>query len=440
MPFVVKFQQQAAGIVVPDSLRLAEGEKRGTNNPTAVFGRTDSHLTPNQTLNLQYTFTRLRGENFNFDSPQQDVAESANFTRKNSSNRLKAGWLSILGGNAVNEVRAQFATDYRDEAPNALVPQIVITGVGTLGGDTGRPRTFNNRRTQFSDNMTWIHGRQQLRAGADANFTYAEQMRESNTLGRFDYTSLTNYLAGRISRYRQTVAGFNPENLLYTGTQQELGLYLQDKLDLRRVALTLGLRWDGQWEPQPPRPNPAVSYTALIPDDLKMWQPRAGLAWNLNGSGQSVLRLSAGIYDARPPANLFQRVWTDNGFTTLAVDRRTDASILNLVSSGEALTLLPAGLNVPVQRIFGFDPAFQNPRTLQGALTLEQQLAGGVMASAGYLYAATSNLQRRLDRNLFPPTYDATGTPIYPATRPNPRFAQIEVNESTVDRATTPWC
>jgi hypothetical protein len=86
---------------------------------------------------------------------------------------------------------------------------------------------------------------------------------------------------------------------------------------------------------------------------------------------------------------------------------------------------------VPVQRIFGFDPAFQNPRTFQGALALEQQVAGGVTASAGYVYAATSNLQRRLDRNLFPPTYDATGLPIYPATRPNPDFAQIEVNEST---------
>lgn len=114
---------------------------------------------------------------------------------------------------------------------------------------------------------------------------------------------------------------------------------------------------------------------------------------------------------------------------TLAVDSRTDATILNVVTPNQALTVLPPGTRVPVQRIFGFDPAFKNPRTVQGALTFEQTV-GGIVVSAGYVFADSRNLQRRLDRNLFAPTYNATGTPIYPATRPNPNFAQIEVNES----------
>ena len=431
VPFVVKFQPQAAGVVVLDSLKALEGEQRGTNNPTSLFGRTDVSVSSSQHLNIQYTYSRLRGENFNFDSPQQDVAESANYTRKNSSNGVKVSWQSILGRSIVNEILGQVATDYRDEAPNTLQPQIVITGFGTLGGDTGRPRTFNNRRTQVSDNFTWVRGAHQLRVGADLNFTYAEQQRESNTLGRFDYRSLADYVAARINRYRQTVAGFDPEDLLYTGTQKELGFFAQDKATLGQVTLTAGLRWDGQWEPRPPRPNPAIEYTARIPNDLRMWQPRLGLAWNVGGSGRSVIRASSGMYDARTPANLFQRVWTDNGFTTLAVDSRIDPSVLTLVANGQALTILPSGLRVPPQRIFGFDPDFQNPRTFQGAIALEQQIAAGLSLSSGLVYAASSNLQRRLDRNLFPPNYNAAGLPIYPTTRPNPNFAQIEVNEST---------
>ena len=116
--------------------------------------------------------------------------------------------------------------------------------------------------------------RHQLTFGGDLNLTYAEQQRESNTLGRFDYTSLTNYVNGTISRYRQTVAAFDPADLLYKGTQKELGFFAQDKMTLGEVTLTAGLRWDGQWNPQPPRPNPAISYTQRIPNDLKMWQPR----------------------------------------------------------------------------------------------------------------------------------------------------------------------
>lgn len=49
----------------------------------------------------------------------------------------------------------------------------------------------------------------------------------------------------------------------------------------------------------------------------------------------------------------------------------------------------------------------------------------------GYMHNRTIHLQRRLDRNLFPPTIADTGLPIFPATRPNTTIAQLDVNEST---------
>ena len=207
VPFVVKFQNQAAGVIVPPSLSALEGEKHGTNNPTALFGRVDNQVSTNQRLNLQYTFSHLNGTNFNFDSPQQSTAESANYTRENSSNGLKGSWQSLMGSTMVNELRAQVATDNRDEKPNLNDPQIVITGFGTLGGDTGRPRVFKNTRTQVTNNLTRVSGRTELKVGIDFNLTDAQQQRESNTLGRFDYTSLANYLAGTVSRYRRIQSG-----------------------------------------------------------------------------------------------------------------------------------------------------------------------------------------------------------------------------------------
>lgn len=417
--------------MVPVDLTVQEGEQHGSNNPTALFGRVDLVLSPVHTLNIQPMSTRLTGKNFNFDSPQLDTAITANFTRRAKSAALKASLLSVLRSSLLSDIRFQAATDNRIEDPNSHQAQVVVTGFGTLGGDTGRPRRFDARRVQVAQNLTWTSGIQQVRLGWDVNVNHFRQERESNTLGRYDFTSLANYLAGNISRFRQTVAAFDASDLVYQGTGQEGALFVQDRIDVRsRLTLNLGLRWEGQWNPQPTRPNPAFPETALIPNDLKMWQPRAGLTWDATGNGRTIVRLSSGVYASRTPANLFQRVSTDNGLTALAVDSRTDPTILAQLRFPTALPLLPAGTRVPLQRIFGFDPEFKNPRTYQSALAIEQQFGAATQVTVGFVHADARHLQRRLDRNLFPPTIDAAGTPIYPATRPNTTIAQLEVNES----------
>jgi hypothetical protein len=48
-----------------------------------------------------------------------------------------------------------------------------------------------------------------------------------------------------------------------------------------------------------------------------------------------------------------------------------------------------------------------------------------------YVHSTTDNLQRRLDRNLFAPTIDARGMPIFPLTRPDPTIGALSINEST---------
>src|SRR4029453_11555215 len=97
--------------------------------------------------------------------------------------------------------------------------------------------------------------------------------------------------------------------------------------------------------------------TGRIPNDLAMWQPRFGLTWDSAGNGRTIVRIGSGIYASRTPANLFQRVSTDNGLTALAVDSRTDPTILTQLVFPNALPLLPPGTKVPLQRVFGFDPA-----------------------------------------------------------------------------------
>jgi len=434
VPFVVRFEPQASGVQVPAELRALEGETYGTNNPTAFFGRVDAVLSNAHTFSIQPMYTRLTGENFNFDSPRQTTAATANFTRRATSAAVKASLTSVLGSRLLSDVRAQVATDDRLEDPNSTLAQVTINGFGTFGGDSGRPRQFDARRVQFTQNLTWTPNHHQVRLGVDANFNAFRQRRSGNIQGRYDYTSLANFVAGRISRYRQTVARFSEEDLTFEGAGQEFAVFVQDAFQLAsNLTLNAGLRWEGQWNPQPDRPNPAFPETGLIPNDLAMWQPRLGLAWDTSGTGATVLRVSSGIYASRTPANLFQRVFTDNGLTSLAVDSRVDPSILSQLSFPNALPLLPDGTITAPQRIFGFDPDFRNPRTIQASATLDQQLGGASQMSVGYVFANAWQLQRRLDRNLFPPTINQFGMPIYPAGRPDPTIAQLSINESTAN-------
>src|SRR5262249_4739944 len=322
--------------------------------------------------------------------------------------------------------------DNSDETPNLKAPFISVNGFGSFGGAAGQPRAFHTTRYQATDNVSVTRGAHRFRVGFDFNLNQLQQEREDNIQGRYDFRSLNDYLAGKIDRFRQTVSTLDPSALVFRGTQREVAFFLQDRIAVSRaVMLTAGFRWEGLWNPQPNHPNPAVPSTGRIPNDLAQWQPRAAVAWDVGGRGHTVVRLSSGIYAARTPGNLLQRVFTDNGLTTVAVDTRFDPSVLGLLHFPDPLTGVPPNLKIAAPRVFGFEPGFRNPRSLQAAATLEQDLGHSLSLSASYIHNSTWNLQRRVDRNLFPPTFDATGMPIFPKTRPNPSLGWLSINESS---------
>lgn len=457
VPFFVKFDT-LPGAVVPTEVLALEGQQRGTNNPTALFGRVDVNLNAKNTFNIQTNYTRFNGENFNFENPRQNVSVEGNYSRSNRSIGVKSGLVTVLSPRLINEFQVQIATDRRLEQPNVVVGQAVIANFGTLGGDRARPRRFESVRFQVKDNMSYEVGRHRLKFGFDVNINDVTQQRESNTQPRFDYesrtvsgvliaNSLENYLAGRPRRFRQTLPSTDPNDLIYTGVQKEVAIFITDKFDItRNLKANLGLRWEGQINPQPVRPNPAIPETGLIPNDMKQWQPRAGLAWDVRGNGDTVVRMSAGIFAARTPATLFQRVNTNNGLTTSEVEIAEttacrNSAVVNLagcrlrgpnaiVTFPNGLTSVPAGFTV-LPRVFGFAADFKNPRSFQSSITVEQKLPYQLVMTAGFTRNSSYNLQRRIDRNLFPPTINAAGYPIFSATRPNPTIAQLEINESS---------
>jgi carboxypeptidase family protein len=433
IPYTVKFNTPTGNTPIPADIAAQQGTFSGRNNPLVAFGRMDYQLSPRNSLNLQYTYAAQQGLTFNGPTGQTNVAATNNTFLDRASQGVKAAWTLAATPTLVNEVRGQWVYDNRLQAPYSTLPEIDFSdNWATLGGAKGGTNIYNATRYQILDTLSWIHGIHSLRFGVDVNISPEQQQRETNYSGVYTFANLADYIAAlagdksKILSYNQSIAA-NGTQGLYEGTQKDYAAFVSDVIRLRKdFTLTVGLRWDGQVNPQPSSPNPKYSFTGQIPNDLKMWQPRLGFAWNVGGKGTTVIRVSAGIFDSRTPGYLMQRVFTDNGLNTLVLDSKTDPTIVNYLTVPNRIDQLPNGVKTPiVNAIYAFDPAFRNPRSGQAAFAIEQQINKDTKLTVGFVRNSTWALQRRFDRNLFEPNILPNGMPVYPTfdTRGNLVYA-----------------
>ena len=430
IPYWTEFAPQGPGTAVPPSLAPLQKQVVGHSDPTAVFARTDFTLDKNNNLNVQFNYNRLNATGLDDGSTRSLASSDNNINLTGDSYWLRGTLNTLFGSTIVNQFLVQWSRDARNLTPSSTTPEYFINGFGVLGGNSVYPNLYRSESTRFGDDLAIVRGKLQLHLGGDFAYAPGRQQREANLNAQFSYDSLDAFLANDIRRYQQT---FITGNDVYSGAVRELGMYINGKLTVTdKLTLTAGLRWDAQWNPQPTNPNPAIPLTTQIPNDLNQWQPRLGLAWAANS--KTVLRASAGLYDAPTPATYFQRVFTDNGLNTVVADSYYDPALLApFIGTGQpyALPAPPPWLTTPGALVVGITPGFRNPRSFQVSGSVERQVNAKTTLTAAYVHNSTWDLQTLVNQNLFPPTYDATGTPIFPATRPDPSVGQLMVNRSS---------
>lgn len=426
-PYYLQFEPQAAGTTIPTALANQQGEIAQHSRPTALFARFDSRINEANTLNVLIAGNRVSAVNLGDGSTRSVETATHASSLSGQSIWSKVGLTTLVNQRSVNQSAVSWSVDHRNIAPNSTAPEIVINGFGTLGGDGLGPHLYTSHQTQFLDTLTITRGGASLDLGGVFGYNPAYEQQEANLNGRFDYNSLSSYIANTPRRYQQTFAS---GDVRYQGSLRGLGLFANGKVPIgKTVTLTAGLRWDGQWNPQPQHPNAAIAQTRQIPNDLTQWQPRLGVAWT--PTKKTTVRLSSGIYTAQTPATIFHRVAVDNGSQTVVADSYFDPQILAAAAfSGSAFPTPPAGLTTPAALVVGIDPAFRNPRSLQAGATVDEEVNAKLTLSAGFLHDSTWRLQRRVDLNLNPPVSDANGLPVFPSTRPNTAIGRLLVNQS----------
>jgi hypothetical protein len=318
------------------------------------------------------------------------------------------------------------------------------------------PIKAHDTRIQVLDNVSLVRGNHLMKTGFEWNRTAETQTFIGFANGRFIFNSVTgfeNYVAngngyvecsnpagvlivttttgtcpvgtsisGPVLLYLQQ-AGVGGRSVEDAGTQNipqdDFSVFIQDNWKATpNLTVNYGVRWEGQREADPITPPSQVFFAGFIgqsvtnstgayafpsdgkiPSDWKMFQPRLGIAWDVNGDERDVLRASAGLYYARIPG------------LNLASTRSTNGSIGQTIFRNSALTgvlgpppnynsLLPAPAGAPFRPdIFIFDKNFENPRTFSASVGYEKEILNQVAASVSYTYAATDHLTRFINRN-----------------------------------------
>ena len=332
-----------------------------------------------------------------------------------------------LGGRPFPDIGLDFADGFRIGLPFFLP-------MGADGAD---------ERRQFVDNVSTLRGDHLVKAGIEVNRTAVSQQFVGFGNSRYLFDSVDGFIGfveqgnryvtcsdgsssaagvcppgaqitGPVLLYLQaaTVPGVPPEEL---GRQafgvDEVGLFLQDTWHAGdRVVLNLGLRWEGTWNPDPliaPEnthfapylDDPRFPSDGTIPDDLDNVQPRLGLAWDIAGDGDSVLRLNAGSWVSRIPSLVLAGPRTTNGAFQQLLFRSSAASpalgpvppIDEQIDGSDTLPFLPD--------ITVVDRDLELPETWSFAAGFERRLGRGVTAELSYQHARTDELFRFVDRN-----------------------------------------
>lgn len=374
-----------------------------------------------------------------------------------------------------NELRAEYARNFGYETGNkpfsneptttagGLPPGVSITSNSqfNMGSPYYTPRSSypNEEQIDAVDNVSITRGNQTFNAGGELRWAQDKINDVDYEHGLFTYTRLADWftdyartiggIAGCDSA-RDTATGTLP---CYSNLQQAFGhpyfayhtndvaMYVQDDWKiLKALTINLGLRYDFETMPGSQIPNAAVPQTAHFPNFMKGVAPRVGFAYDVFGTGKTIVHGGGGFYFGRIQNGTIYKALASTGspaaqFQLNSSPSATSPVYPNIVSTGNP----PA-----VSNITAFAPGFQNPYAIEADFSIQQQLPWQTVIGVAYLGSFGRHLPTFIDSNIAPATttktYSFVGgplagdlwtVPVYTA-RINPAYNALSLISSSV--------
>jgi TonB dependent receptor/Carboxypeptidase regulatory-like domain/TonB-dependent Receptor Plug Domain len=371
---------------------------------TEAAGKLDHQLTKNTSLMLRYAFTNNKesGDAFNTSGLMDASARGSNFT---SDNALSGSLTTVLGSEAVSDLRFQAATRHAVLRTNEpLGPEIDIAGLVTFGRLYAGNSEHRESHYQAGYTYSRTRGKHLWKVGGTVNRIKLRADVPDGFNGVYLFGSLGDFLAGNPNQFRQV---FGNSNVDFPVTS--FGGFVQDHWSLtRQLIVDLGVRYDFERLP------------AEFNEDANNVSPRIGLAWS--PSPKWAFRAGYGVFFDRFVLANLTRAIEKNGSQAFeqVADGNAAASLFTTAQGGPLVAPVPE----ITPSVFRPDPQMATPYSQQASAGAEYLLAKSLTLRADYLFVRGLKLPRTLNVNLLPPVVltlaNASGLGI-----PNPTSQQI---------------
>jgi hypothetical protein len=459
-PLNIRFNSTAG---LPAEYLAQQGVFNSTNNVWTYLVKIDHRLTESTQVTGRYNWSRNVAENATFTGLQSGVLTN-NGTEKDRTHTAVVNANTVIRPTLLNELRWQYSYEERPRVNNGegmdfnpvAGPQTQVTGCCFFGGISYLPVVQDDDRIQLADNVSWITGGHNVKFGFDFNRAHVGQIFRGNWRGVYVFNSIQNFV-NNLNR----VPGAAPDQFrIFFGSgafdvaQSDVAGFVQDVWKVTpRLTLTGGLRFEASLNPQPTNPNPDLPYTNKIPNTYG-WQPRVGLNLDVFGNQRTVFRASAGVFYARTPMLLLNQAFNSNGNPNVGVSFTLNSSqylaaqsvhpelvypfVPNTDQAQSASYFTSAGIAGLKPDASFFAPNYQNPRSLNFTVGIEQLILNNMALSLDWVHSNSVHLERIRDVNLFPPTVGPDSSSpaqirrIYnTSVRPNPNYNILRQQESS---------
>ncbi len=342
---------------------------------------------------------------------------------------------SVLSNSIVNDALVQYGRDFEFTSQAAPLPNELPlaknqfgkapgTNIGYYfnggiydGSNEDLPRYADpdERRLQVLDGLTWSIGRHTARAGLEYNKVSDYDNNLYNGNGSYSYDWTYNFIAD----YLNATTGIGGPNFTQTyysfsqgfgsaaaeiTTREYAGYATDDWRILPKLTLTLGVRYEYEYVPPAPFPNPALPQTANRPDDRNNIGPRVGFSWNAYGDGKTIVRGGYGMYYGRIiNSNILQTYLepgTPNGQenVTSLYPGHCGPAFPNIFTSFAQLTSQSGCSSYAPSAAF-FSPHMQNPQVHEADLAIEQNMGHNTTFGITYMMSLGRELPTGIDTN-----------------------------------------
>ncbi|HWS86699.1 MAG TPA: TonB-dependent receptor [Pyrinomonadaceae bacterium] len=379
-----------------------------SEDTTFSSARLDHRINDRNELTLRFGYnpsdiTGIQVESQNQALGQNDFSRTGIQTLRDSS--FVATLHSTLSNTMVNEARFNFGQRRATfTSQNGQATSYNITGAAFIGRELFSPVVRTENRYAYSNSLSVVAGNHTMKFGGDANFVSVSALFELNFAGLFnfgglsalsvnpafptiggvappDFSPVQQYGLGLPSVF---VQGFgNPNSKL---KNKPLSWFAQDSWKVwPNFTLNYGVRYDFEITDQlpvqdfvDPLTGRAVTaadtqafYNAFriqqgFPRDKNNFAPRIGMAWDVQGNGDTVLRAAYGLFYDHPLLAIgFNSDIADNvqqqQFTATAAGGPSPTALLNATQIFQGTVCTPASAN-PL-----CPPGFTTPGTAASA-------------------------------------------------------------------------